>query len=212
MVDMVENVPTRWGERGDKGGRIKCLDFGEIEQSFLNITATAYLFDWEVKMAFENQLDLYLAIWSIECLWMILNSQNATKHKNHKQFWGKFKVKIKQTHKQPTQPNNNQSMIIPLTWNQYDSANNSFFILSGVTCLSLREISSSLLIKLFVAACDELIWSNCAAFQQPCSNTGLSDTLPTPLSKLSDFPDLDERNIFHGPKRVNRMIIRQHKD
>lgn len=50
------------GKRGGKGGCRECLDFGEIEESYLNITATAYLLDREKEKAFGNQLNLYMAI------------------------------------------------------------------------------------------------------------------------------------------------------
>lgn len=73
--------------KGGKGGCRECLDFGEIEESYLNITATAYLLDREKEKAFGNQLNLYMEIQTTQCLCMILNSQNATKHKNHKKIY-----------------------------------------------------------------------------------------------------------------------------
>lgn len=157
-VNMVESVPTKWGERererGEKGGCRECLDFREIEECYLNITANTYIF---VRRKRPLEIN-WIFTWQYEPLSVFVWYSNPKIQPNikitkNRFVWDKFKTN-----------NNNPSMTIPLTWKQdliYDSTNN-FFFLSGVTCLWLREEGSSLLIKL--AACDEYD-PNFAAFQ-----------------------------------------------
>lgn len=135
-VNMVESVPTKWGERererGEKGGCRECLDFREIEECYLNITANTYIF---VRRKRPLEIN-WIFTWQYEPLSVFVWYSNPKIQPNIKiTKKDLFEINLKQTTTQAWQYHSLESKILSMIQQTIFS-----FFLESHVCDSEKKI------------------------------------------------------------------------